>query len=78
MADRVGEMVEVIARDIWRFNECPWDFDNPGEGMAALQKQLAVDQAKGIVVALAKADRERAKKIARFVMTGDVGSQTAD
>ena len=19
----------LIAREIWRYNECPWDFDNP-------------------------------------------------
>lgn len=71
MLDHVAKMVETIAREIWRYNECPWNFDTPAEGMATLQKQMAIDQAKGIVVALARADRERAKKIARFVMTGN-------
>jgi len=39
---------DIIAREIWRYNECPWDFDNPPEGMAQLQKQIAVDQAECI------------------------------
>lgn len=72
MSDRTTEMVEIIAREIWRYHECPWNFDSPDEGMAQLQKQLAVDQAKSIVVALAKNDKERGKRIARFVMTGEV------
>lgn len=42
-------MTELLAREIWRYNECPWDFDSPPEGMAQLQKQLAMDQAIGLV-----------------------------
>jgi hypothetical protein len=38
----------MIAREIWAFNECPWDFDNPPAGMAGLQKELAVNQAERI------------------------------
>lgn len=38
----------MIAKEIWAYNECPWDFDTPPEGMAQLQKQLAVDQAERI------------------------------
>lgn len=41
-------MRELIAREIWRYQECPWDFDNPPDGMAQLQKQMALDQAEGI------------------------------
>lgn len=72
MSERTDELVEVIAREVWRFNECPWDFDAPPEGMAQLQKQIAIDQAKGIVVAISRNDRERGKKIARYVMTGEI------
>lgn len=42
-------MRTLLAREIWRYNECPWDFDNPPEGMAQLQKQIALDQARGLV-----------------------------
>jgi hypothetical protein len=38
----------LIAREIWRYNECPWDFDNPDNMMGDLQKQVAIDQAEGI------------------------------
>ena len=41
-------MIELLAREIWRFNECPWDFDNPPEGMAQFQKQIAMDQAESL------------------------------
>lgn len=68
--DRTAQLVEVIAREVWRYNECPWDFDAPPEGMAQVQKQIAIDQAKGIVVAISKHNQERAKAIARFVMVG--------
>lgn len=67
---RSDDIREVIAREIWAYNECPWDFDAPPEGMAQLQKQIAVDQAERILVALQKAARERGKELARFVMTG--------
>ena len=70
MTDRTAELVEVIARDVWRFNECPWDFDHPPEGMGELQKRLAIDQAKSIVMAISQHDQKRGKKIAQFVMTG--------
>lgn len=69
--DKTAAMIEVIACEIWRYNECPWDFNSPPEGMAQLQKQIAIDQAKGIVIALAKHNQERAKEVARFVMTGE-------
>lgn len=36
----------LIAREIWRYNECPWDFDNPEGHMAELQKRLCIDQAE--------------------------------
>jgi hypothetical protein len=42
------ELRELIAREIWRYNECPWDYDNPPEGMGLLQKQLALDQAESL------------------------------
>ncbi len=41
-------MRTLLAREIWRYNECPWDFDSPPEGMAQLQKQIAMDQAEGL------------------------------
>lgn len=62
---------EIIAREIWAYNECPWNFDAPPEGMAELQKKLAIDQAERIRIALENASRERGKSIARFVMTGE-------
>lgn len=42
----------VIAREIWAYQECPWDFDNPGAMMGELQKQMAIDQAERIRVAV--------------------------
>lgn len=42
-------MRTLLALEIWRYNECPWDFDNPPEGMAQLQKQIALDQAESLV-----------------------------
>jgi hypothetical protein len=42
-------MRALLAREIWRYNECPWDFDNPPEGMAQLQKEIAIDQAEGLL-----------------------------
>jgi hypothetical protein len=48
MTDAPNAIAEEIAREIWRYNECPWDFDDPPEGMAQLQKQIALDQAAGI------------------------------
>jgi hypothetical protein len=47
-------VANAIAREIWRYNECPWDFDAPPDGMAQLQKQFATDQANGIVAVLGK------------------------
>lgn len=38
----------LIAREIWRYQECPWDFDNPNSMMGELQKQKALDQAEHI------------------------------
>lgn len=46
------QIEEVIAREIWAYNECPWDFDKPRDGMPRLQKELAIDQAKRIHYAL--------------------------
>lgn len=52
------EARDLIAREIWRYQECPWDFDNVEPGsMGALQKSIAVDQAYNIVVALLRAGR---------------------
>lgn len=68
---KVDDIRSVIAREIWAYNECPWDFDNPPEGMAQLQKQMALDQAERIQLALQKASQERGKELARFVMTGE-------
>lgn len=50
-------MVATIAKAIWSFNECPWDFDDPPaeEQMASLQKKLCTDQALRIVHDLATA-----------------------
>lgn len=42
----------VIAKEIWAYNECPWDFDNPDSMMGELQKQMAIDQAERIRVAI--------------------------
>ncbi len=61
---------EIIAREIWGYNESPWDFNNPPEGMAKLQKQMAVDQAERIRAALEKAKVLRGKSLARFVFQG--------
>ena len=38
----------LIAKEIWRYQECPWDFDKPDTPMAELQKQMAIDEAEGI------------------------------
>lgn len=38
----------LIAREIWRYQECPWNFDKPDNMMGDLQKQIAIDQAEGI------------------------------
>ena len=61
---------EIIAREIWAYNECPWDFDKPPGGMAQLQKQMAIDQAERIRAVLEKTTRERCRKLVRFIMTG--------
>lgn len=42
-------VVDIIARSVWVYNECPWDFDNPPEGMAQLQRMCAYDLAENIV-----------------------------
>lgn len=44
--------VEAVAREIWRYNEIPWDFDKPDGMMAELQRNLAVDQAACIIAML--------------------------
>lgn len=67
---KADDIRETIAREIWAYNECPWDFDAPPEGMAQLQKQIATDQAERILVALQKAAQARGHALARFVMTG--------
>lgn len=43
----------LIAKEIWRYQECPWDFDKPDNMMGDLQKQIAIDQAEGIRKVLA-------------------------
>ena len=53
-------MIDLLAREIWRYNECPWDFDAPPEGMAALQKQIALDHAAGLVGIVLKSPLFRA------------------
>lgn len=60
----------IIAREIWAYQECPWDFDNPPEGMAQLQKQMAIDQAERIRTALDLNRRSIGKRLAQFVMAG--------
>jgi hypothetical protein len=39
---------DLIAREVWRYQECPWNFDKPDGMMAELQKRIAVDEAEGI------------------------------
>jgi len=45
-------MRTVIAKEIWAYQECPWDFDTPDSPMGELQKRLAVDQAERIRIAV--------------------------
>lgn len=42
----------VIAKEIWAYQECPWDFDAPDNPMGELQKRMAIDQAERIRVAV--------------------------
>lgn len=42
----------VIAREIWAYQECPWDFDNPNDMMGELQKRIAIDQAERIRISV--------------------------
>ena len=41
-------MRKVIAKEIWAYQECPWDFENPDSMMGELQKKMAMDQAERI------------------------------
>lgn len=45
-----NELRERIARAIWAYQECPWDFDHPDSLMGDLQKQIAIDEAERIRV----------------------------
>lgn len=45
-----NELRERIARAIWAYQECPWDFDHPDSLMGDLQKQIATDEAERIRV----------------------------
>jgi hypothetical protein len=38
----------LIAREIWRYNELPYDFDEPGTMIGDLAKKMAIDQAECI------------------------------
>lgn len=67
MLEHTAQLVELIARDIWRYNECAWDFDDPPPGMAQLQKQIAIDRAEGIVTAISGGDQRRGEEIAQFI-----------
>lgn len=68
MSGKQERIREIIAREIWAYQECPWDFDNVEAGsMAELQKRMALDQAERIRIALEKDKRERGRTIARFV-----------
>jgi hypothetical protein len=42
------DRIETIARAVWAFHECPWDFDTPPDGMGQLQHAIAIDEAKAI------------------------------
>lgn len=42
----------TIARAIWRYQECPWDFDKPDGAMAELQKKFAMDEANYIIMSI--------------------------
>lgn len=65
---RQDRIREIIAREIWNYMECPWDFDNPEPGsMADLQKRMALDQAERIRKALENDKRQRGHRIAQFV-----------
>lgn len=62
---------DLIAREIWDYQECPWDFDNVEPGsMAELQKRMALDQAERIRKALENDKRERGRSIAKFIFGG--------
>lgn len=41
-------MRNVIAREIWAYQECPGDFDSPDGMMGELMKRTAIDQAERI------------------------------
>lgn len=45
-------MRNVIAREIWAYQECPGDFDKPDGMMGELQKRMAIDQAERIRLAV--------------------------
>jgi hypothetical protein len=53
-------MRTLIAKEIWKYNECPWDFDNPPEGIAQLQKMIAEDQAARICAVVVESPLFRA------------------
>ncbi len=54
-------MIEIVAKEIWRYSECSWDYANPPEGMAQLQKQICIDEAANICVAILNSKVFRAR-----------------
>jgi hypothetical protein len=64
----------LIAREIWRYQECPWDFDKPDSMMGELQKQIAIDQAEGIRKVIMESSVLKARLVGQVLgHVGDVG-----